>query len=222
MNDRNSIRLYREVIDEAKDFPNLIISAYHGLMDTYQHIKQFDKAIETANECIEFKKQHNEDYSYEKRKISIMNRNSNNRNLTQLQKKGESLSLTDVDEASKLLKEAIDLGSERFQTFKCLSEIHIRKKDLNSAIDVLNIGIERIDTKDHLHNERHNGLKDILENVNHKLEHGKFKWDCLPYDNPKNKDKIKEAKAVLKEDREKIQVIQVIQRKKLKRKIINL
>lgn len=203
MHDINSIKIFREVINEAENYPRLVISSYHEMIETYIHIKQFDNALETLNECIEFKKQHNQEYSYETRKIDFINHLNQDSRLTQLQKEGESLSLTNPDEASVLLKEAIDLGSERYQTFKCLSDIYIREKDLNSAIDVLNIGIERIDDKLRLHNDKHEGLEDILENVNHKIEYGSFKYDCLPYDDPSNKDKIKEAKAILKEDKEK-------------------
>lgn len=74
MNDKNSIRIYNEILTEAEKYPKLIITAYHGLMRTYTHIKQFDNAISAANECIEFKKKHNIDYSYELRKIEFINK----------------------------------------------------------------------------------------------------------------------------------------------------
>ena len=74
MNDKNSIRIYNEVLTEAGKYPKLIITAYHGLIRTYTHIKQFDNAISAANECIEFKKKQGMDYSYELRKIEFINK----------------------------------------------------------------------------------------------------------------------------------------------------
>ena len=72
MNDKNSIKIYHEIIQEATDYPDMIISAYHGMADTYAHIRKFENAIETYNECIEFKKTIGEDYSYETHKIEFI------------------------------------------------------------------------------------------------------------------------------------------------------
>ena len=77
MRDKNSIRIFNQVIDEAENYPKLIIASYHGLMDTYMHIKQFDNAIDAANKCIEFKKVHGQDCSYELHRIEVINRYKN-------------------------------------------------------------------------------------------------------------------------------------------------
>ena len=204
MNDKNSIKIYEEIIQEATDFPDMIISAYHGMADTYIHIRKFDKGIETYNECIEFKKQSGEDYSYETHRIEFITNLTHEGNLIQLQKEGESLCYNSkFDEAIPILNDAVNLGSNRYQTFKSLSECYIAKKDLDSAIAILNVGIERVTSKTFLHNDRHDGLEDIQDNVKCKIETGNFKWDCLPYDSQENASKIKEAKSILKEDEEK-------------------
>ena len=78
MHDKNSIKIYNELITETKEkFPEITIESYHGLMDTYAHIKQYDNAINAANECIEFKRQHDQDCSYELHRIEVINRYKN-------------------------------------------------------------------------------------------------------------------------------------------------
>ena len=54
-----------------------------------------------------------------------------------------------------------------------------------------------------LSNEHNDGLVDILDNINHKIETGKFKWDCLPMEKTDVVSEISDAKAILKEDKEK-------------------
>lgn len=72
MNDRNSIRIFHELIDESEEFPDLIIKSYHGLVETNLHIRHCDEAIASANECIEFKKSINESYDWELHKIEFI------------------------------------------------------------------------------------------------------------------------------------------------------
>ena len=204
MNDKNSIRIYQEAINESKNYPDLTITTYHQMAETYLHIKQQDKAVQTLQECIEFKKQHHEDYTYETRRIEFINQLNHDSQITQLQKEGENLYYaSQFNQAIPVLQEAIDLGSTRYQTFKSLSECYIIKRDLDSAANTLNVGIERMSHLSYLHNERHDGLEDLLDNIEWKIETGNFKWDCLPYDSQENTNRIKEAKAILKEDEEK-------------------
>lgn len=73
MHDINSIKIYREIIDEAENYPRMIISSYHEMMMTYAHIRQLDNAIKVTEECIEFKKSINEDYSFETRRLEFFN-----------------------------------------------------------------------------------------------------------------------------------------------------
>ncbi len=205
-NHKRAISLFEEVIGESEKFPNLIILCYHGLIDTYFHINQSERAIAIANESIEFKKKIGKDYGYEENKIKFINELNAGKKLNELEKEGESLYYSsEYDEATLPLIEAIELGSTRYQTFKCLSHCYIIKRDLDSAINILNIGIKRIEEENSnikdtcLHNERNDGLEDILENINHKIDTGEFKWDCLPYEKSSTSAKIKEAKAILKE-----------------------
>lgn len=78
------------------------------------------------------------------------------------------------------------------------------KKRFNFCYIILNIGITRIDSEDFLRNEHKDGLEDILENINNKIETGKFKWNCLPIDTNEVISQISDAKTILKnEDKEK-------------------
>jgi hypothetical protein len=72
MNDKNSIRIFHELIDESEEFPDLIIKSYHGIVMTSMHIKHCDEAIAAANKCIEFKKSINENYDWELHKIEFI------------------------------------------------------------------------------------------------------------------------------------------------------
>lgn len=72
MNDRNSIRIYQELLNESEEFPELVIRSYHGLIKTNHHMKHCDEAIAAANECIEFKKRINENYDWELHKIEFI------------------------------------------------------------------------------------------------------------------------------------------------------
>lgn len=79
MHDKTSIKIYQELIEESQEFPSLIIQSYHGLIETNMHIRHCDEAIAAANECIEFKKKHNEKYDYELRKIEFINKHCRHR-----------------------------------------------------------------------------------------------------------------------------------------------
>lgn len=127
------------------------------------------------------------------------------RKITDLENTAESLFYaTKFDESLSYFKQAIELGSNRYQIYKCISQIYLRKKDLTSAISVLNIGITRLNSEYHLYNENNNGLGDILENINNKIETGKFKRNCLPIDTKEVTSQIKNAKTILKnENKEK-------------------
>ena len=72
MNDKNSIKIFNEIISEAEEFPDLIISTYHALIETNLHIRHCEDAVNAANDCISFKKVNNEDYSYELRRIDFI------------------------------------------------------------------------------------------------------------------------------------------------------
>ena len=107
----------------------------------------------------------------------------------QYEQKGfSSYSADEFDDALDSLNKAIEMGSTDQKTFKLASEIYIRNKDLDSACDVLNTGIER----------GNEGLNDILENVECKISTGSFKVDRLPRDKKSIAPKIKEAKANIK------------------------
>ena len=125
--------------------------------------------------------------------------------ITKLENTAKSLFYaTKFEESIPYFKQAIELGSKKYQIYTFISQIYLRKKDLTSAISVLNIGIARINLEYNLSNENNNGLKDILENINNKIETGKFKWNCLPIETKEIVSQISDAKRILKiENKEK-------------------
>lgn len=201
MHDINSIKLYYEIIDECESFDEMADRCYNGIIDTYIHIKHFDEAIEVANQLIDILKGLGKDYSNVEKKINFMNELK----ITNLENTAKSLFYaTKFEESIPYFKQAIELGSKKYQIYKCISQIYLRKKDLTSAISVLNIGIARINLEYNLSNENNNGLKDILENINNKIETGKFKWNCLPIETNEVISQISDAKRILKiENKEK-------------------
>ena len=205
MHDINSIKLYYEIIDECESFDEMSNMCYNGIIDIYIHIKHYDEAIEVANQLIDILKGLGKDYSNVEKKIKFVNELKYYRKITDLENTAESLFYaTKFDESLPYFKQAIELGSNRYQIYKCISQIYLRKKDLTSAISVLNIGITRLNSEYHLYNENNNGLGDILENINNKIETGKFKWNCLPIDTKEVTSQIKNAKTILKnENKEK-------------------
>ncbi len=201
---------FEEIIATHEVYDSTVSLAYYNLIDNYAHLKQYDKAFEVAEkqkkELIKLGKSYNK-VDHHIKKIKQLKKD---RELRELEKKSESLFYaTKFDDAMPYFKKAIDSGSTRYQTFKCISQIYIREKDLDSAINVLKIGIERIEkenektTQYSLSNEHNDGLKDILENINHKIETGKFKWDCLPMEKQDIVSQISDAKAILKDDKDK-------------------
>ena len=205
MHDINSIKLYYEIIDECESFDEMSNMCYNGIIDIYIHIKHYDEAIEVANQLIDILKGLGKDYSNVEKKTKFVNELKYYRKITDLENTAESLFYaTKFDESLPYFKQAIELGSNRYQIYKCISQIYLRKKDLTSAISVLNIGITRLNSEYHLYNENNNGLGDILENINNKIETGKFKWNCLPIDTKEVTSQIKNAKTILKnENKEK-------------------
>ena len=205
-----AIPLYKEVIEESKDFPNLVSLSYRNLIETYWSLNQFEKAIDTANESIEYKKQHNEDYSYEKEKIEFIKENQFTKKLNSSRSEGRRFFYEGkFSKAFPYFKECIELGDEDYYTYLLMSKLYLRNRDLKSAKETLDLGIERYSKNPYfdesfLHNDHDDGLKDLLENIEHKIETGKFKIDCLPSDESTIFPKIREAKTILKEeDKEK-------------------
>lgn len=201
MHDINSIKLYYEIIDECESFDGMANMCYNGIIDTYTHIKHYDEAIEVANKQLDILKGLGKDYSNVEKKINFMNELK----ITNLENTAKSLFYaTKFEESIPYFKQAIELGSKKYQIYTFISQIYLRKKDLTSAISVLNIGIARINLEYNLSNENNNGLKDILENINNKIETGKFKWNCLPIETKEIVSQISDAKRILKiENKEK-------------------
>ena len=206
-NIRRAIELYENIINDSKTMNKIVYLSYYDLTMCYRRLHEYDNAIEIGKRKIEALKEANQDYTHAMRELEISIRLKQDNYLSNLKKESESLYYCNqFDEALPLLKEAIELGTDRYQTFKFTSHIYIIKKDLAQAIEVLKIGIDRINKSEdyknknsHLTNDQHEGLNDILENINHKLEFGVFKWDCLPYVDGKTKPNIKKAKSMIKE-----------------------
>ena len=205
-----AVKVLEEIVNTFEIYDVTVELSFYELIDDYAYLKEYEKAIKTANKQIDILKGLEKDYSKVEKKIDRVNRLKHDREVAKLQKESESLFYaTKFDESLPYFKKAIELGSTRYQTYKGISQIYIRNKDLNSAIEVLNIGIKRIKEEKSnimesaLSNEHNDGLVDILDNINHKIETGKFKWDCLPMEKTDVVSEISDAKAILKEDKEK-------------------
>ena len=205
-----AVKVLEEIVNTFEIYDVTVELSFYELIDDYAYLKEYEKAIKTANKQIDILKGLEKDYSKVEKKIYRVNRLKHDREVAKLQKESESLFYaTKFDESLPYFKKAIELGSTRYQTYKGISQIYIRNKDLNSAIEVLNIGIKRIKEEKSnimesaLSNEHNDGLVDILDNINHKIETGKFKWDCLPMEKTDVVSEISDAKAILKEDKEK-------------------
>lgn len=201
------IQLFKEIIEESDMYTYAVANAYLELPYAYIHNNEYDKAIAVCKEEIEVLKHFGEDYSGVESRMKGFEKDKVQHKILRFEREGHSkYYATEFNEAIYPLEKSIELGSTDYKTFKFLSDIYIRNMDLESAINVLNIGIDRIEKSDarwkdtYLQNDRNEGLKDILVNVNHKIETGKFKIDCLPVDENKIAPKIKEAKAILKDD----------------------
>lgn len=135
MGGKESISAFKQLMDETDD-PDLISKCYDGMAWSYTLNWEYDKAIEVTKECIVYRKQYGMDCHYEEVRLKQINESAFNFHLNQLQKNGESLFYKfKYDEALINLKEAIELGSTKYQTFKCSAEIYIVKRDLDSAIN---------------------------------------------------------------------------------------
>lgn len=205
-----AVKVLEEIVNTFEIYDVTVELSFYELIDDYAYLKEYEKAIKTANKQIDILKGLEKDYSKVEKKIDRVNRLKHDREVAKLQKESESLFYaTKFDESLPYFKKAIELGSTRYQTYKGISQIYIRNKDLNSAIEVLNIGIKRIKEEKSnimesaLSNEHNGGLVDILDNINYKIETGKFKWDCLPMEKTDVVSEISDAKAILKEDKEK-------------------
>ena len=58
----NAIPIYREIIDNCNTYDGIVSLSYNDLVQSYEFLHDYDKAIDVLNEHIEVKKQFNEDY----------------------------------------------------------------------------------------------------------------------------------------------------------------
>lgn len=164
-----AVKVLEEIVNTFEIYDVTVELSFYELIDDYAYLKEYEKAIKTANKQIDILKGLEKDYSKVEKKIDRVNRLKHDREVAKLQKESESLFYaTKFDESLPYFKKAIELGSTRYQTYKGISQIYIRNKDLNSAIEVLNIGIKRIKEEKSnimesaLSNEHNDGLVDIF------------------------------------------------------------
>ena len=105
-----------------------------------------------------------------------------------------------VDEAQALYEENIRLGTDTPFPYGRLANIYHNKCDFESERNVLKLAIERCCDSPQVNDNYKKGFKESFENVESFLNSGKWKYDCLPPDNIKIYDEVKEAKRVLKEE----------------------
>lgn len=130
-----AINVLEELINTFEIYNGTVKLAFYDLIRTYTYIKKYDKAIEVADKQIDILKGLGKDYSKVENEIKYVNELKYYRKITDLQKTAESLFYaTKFDESIPYFKQAIELGSTRYQTYKCISQIYLRKKDLTSVI----------------------------------------------------------------------------------------
>ena len=117
----------------------IVYLSYSDLTMCYRRLHEYDNAIEIGKRKIEALKEANQDYTHAMRELEISIRLKQDNYLSNLKKESESLYYCNqFDEALPLLKEAIELGTDRYQTFKFTSHIYIIKKDKEEYIQIIN------------------------------------------------------------------------------------
>lgn len=177
--------------------------SYSELAWIYQLNQEYEKAIEICKKGIEvFAKYGKKDPSLETSlkicettyKFNIFSTNN---------KKGEQFeNQGNIEEAIKCYKENVNLNADTPFTYDRLASIYHNKNEFEKERDVLKLAVERCDIPN-VNDKYKSEFKSRLENVETFLNTGKWKYDCLPSDPNNMYYEIKEAKSILKEDKEK-------------------
>ncbi len=203
-NFEDAIPLYKEIINNSEIYDTLVSLSYHDLSYCYECLEDYDNAITVLEEQIKVKKQFGEDYADLESKIETIKNSEKSHLISKFRNNGVQLYYDGkYEEALPLLKKCVELNDSDSKSYNFLADIYIRKKEFESAQKVLEKGVENITHEYLLHNEQNTGLSDKLENINSYLETGQFKRDCLPVDDISVAPRIKEVKAVLKENEDR-------------------
>lgn len=160
--------------------------------------KDYDKAIEVIKEHIRFLKKEKgivpkaleerlDNVSYLKYLQDIKNNYAQG---YELAKKGK------IDDAIKVYEKNLELNCHITHSYFSLSRLYHSIFDFENEKRVYELAIQNVDGDISIY-------ESSLENVEQFLNTGKWKWDCLPSDPKPLGDDIKEAKAILKNDKEK-------------------
>lgn len=143
-----------------------------------------------------------EDLKNLKMKMAIDRIAKNNQKIKDLEEQGMYDELIPLHILNLNEKDEFDDYILPFNVFG-LSRVYHYKKEFKKEYDVLENGYERLKVKKNVNRDVLKGLYENLENVGSYLKTGKFKNDCLPSDSKQTYFKIKEAKEILKGDKEK-------------------
>ena len=200
----NAITLFKEVIDETNDEDYVFPMIYYDLSECYYKLGDYDGAVEILEEGIKTMPEDDSTYSFFERQIDLYKSIENNTKLRELRIKASQLyNEGDYENAIPIYQQCVDLGDNEYYTYIIFAEIYHKRREFELECHVLERGIENINFEAQIHNDSKTGLGDKLENVQYYLEHGKFKWDCLPVDDNSIAPKIRRAKAVLKENEQR-------------------
>ena len=199
-----AVKLFKEIIDESEEYDNHVSLSYFELRNYYESNGEYKKSLLLILEEIELRKKYGEDYrdlikemkKIEKRAYSHHNKVARQK-ATSLYYDGE------YDKAIPLFEKCIEFNDNEKTTYLLLADIYHRKQDFESEIKVLKKGMENITSEYAIHNESKSGVGDKLENVTYYMENENFKWDCLPIDDNSIAPKIRQAKAVLRENEQR-------------------
>lgn len=166
--------------------------------------QDYDNAIAILEEHIQVAEELDEDTDNLKSFLLDAKESKLNMKTKELRQKATSLYyMGHYEDAIPLFNVCIKVNDDEKTTYLLLADIYHRNKDFESEVKVLEKGVENITFEYAIHNDSNSGVGDKLENVKYYLEHGKFKWDCLPLDDNSIAPKIKKAKAVLKENEQR-------------------
>ena len=185
-------------------------SSYNELFFIYSNNGDNDKAIDILKRQILKCKEINcedlddliESLKNLKRRVAISRIAKNNQKINELEEKGMYDEIIPLHIANLNEFDEFDDYILPYNVFG-LSRAYPYKKDFEKEYDVLNEGYDRLKLKSNTDNDVLKSIFENLKNVESYLKTGKFKRDCLPSDSKQTYFKIKNAKNVLKEDKEK-------------------
>ena len=177
-------------------------ASYSDLALMYQQKREYDKAIEVCKNGIGVYSKHGKDSEL----LELILSNSetsgkyhiwatNNLKGKELEEQGK------VEEAKKCYEENVRFNADTPHTYYSLASIYHREYEFEKELETLKLYKERCFGSNP--NRIPNDINESIENIEHFLNTGNWIFDCLPSDSKNVYYEIREAKSILKEDKEK-------------------